>query len=318
MLPFVVRDKLGRNLHLSKNHPICIVKNLLKSQFRSLIHYDHLSCSVGEDDNYDKLMFGEYHLSRGEAYKSGNSILRTNLSAHLSKFLNSGITSFFITGDVFRRDIIDRIHYPVFHQSFIGRLGMEPEWHISSILASSIMQRLFPLHETIQKKRDLPYADINDYYVKWNDDWVKVLWHGNIKEDIINSCGLDGESGWLICVGLDRMAMILFDIPDIKFFWTKDVRFTSQFKEDEISTFKPFSVQTSYGRDIFIPSGKFIYTDFCDQARDTSGDIIESIDLISVGHYNKYRINYRAGSESEIDEITDRICKLCYGAEKCS
>ena len=43
-------------------------------------------------------------------------VLRTHTSAHQTELLRRGINMFLVCGDVYRRDEIDRSHYPVFHQ----------------------------------------------------------------------------------------------------------------------------------------------------------------------------------------------------------
>lgn len=45
------------------------------------------------------------------------------------------------------------------------------------------------------------------------------------------------EIGWALGLGLERFAMLLFDIPDIRLFWSEDERFKSQFKAGVISKF---------------------------------------------------------------------------------
>lgn len=47
--------------------------------------------------------------------------------------------------------------------------------------------------------------------------------------------------GWASGLGIERLAMLLFEIPDIRLFWSKDPRFLSQFEKGKIQKFQPFS-----------------------------------------------------------------------------
>ena len=68
---------------------------------------------------FDDLLIPSDHVSRSKSdtyYLSSTHCLRTHTSAHQSTLLSEGHTSFLCTGDVYRRDEIDRTHYPAFHQ----------------------------------------------------------------------------------------------------------------------------------------------------------------------------------------------------------
>lgn len=59
---------------------------------------------------------------------------------------------------------------------------------------------------------------------------MEVLGCGVIHDEVMVNGGRKGEVGWAFGLGLERLAMVLFSIPDIRLFWSDDVRFTSQFQ----------------------------------------------------------------------------------------
>ncbi len=77
--------------------------------------------------------------------------------------------------------------------------------------------------------------------VLFNGEWLEVLGCGVIHDEVMTAAGKSGEYGWAFGLGLERLAMILFDIPDIRLFWSKDERFSSQFKEGVVNKFIPYS-----------------------------------------------------------------------------
>lgn len=118
-----IAQRVGKNLHLQPNHPINIIKERIESYWKSRIRgikmFDNLHPLVSTQSNFDSLLIDEDHVSRSRSdtyYYNHNTVLRTHTSAHQSELLSKGLTSFLVTGDVYRRDEIDSSHYPVFHQ----------------------------------------------------------------------------------------------------------------------------------------------------------------------------------------------------------
>lgn len=93
------------------------------------------------------------------------------------------------------------------------------------------------------------------------------------------------EIGWAFGLGLERIAMALFGIPDIRLFWSKDERFLSQFKENQVSQFKPFSKYPAVYKDVafWVPDGgTFHENDFFEFIRTHAGDLVEDVKLVSI------------------------------------
>lgn len=71
--------------------------------------------------------------------------------------------------------------------------------------------------------------------------WVEMLGCGVIHQSVLDRSGRGTERGWAAGLGLERFAMRLFKIPDVRLFWSTDKRFLEQFTKGQITEFKEFS-----------------------------------------------------------------------------
>lgn len=95
--------------------------------------------------------------------------------------------------------------------------------------------------------------------VWWQGDWLEVLGCGVIDQPLLNRADVPSRVGWAFGIGLERIAMLLFGIPDIRLFWSKDQRFLGQFNESKpIQRFQPFSKYPAAPRDVafWLPESK--------------------------------------------------------------
>lgn len=121
-LPPHIASCISRRLHLIPSHPLSITRTLVERQFAAPTYkaYNDLSPVVLVRQNFDSLGFPQDHPGRSKTdtyYIDRNTVLRTHTSAHQAdQFLASESDGFTISADVYRRDAIDRSHYPVFHQ----------------------------------------------------------------------------------------------------------------------------------------------------------------------------------------------------------
>ena len=114
-----ILSKLPLALHLDPSHPIGIIRTLIESHFSTFTPVRPPSAVVSVRQNFDELGFPSEHPARvkGDSYYlDRETVLRTHTSAHELEAFRSGLEQYLISGDVYRRDEVDRSHYPVFHQ----------------------------------------------------------------------------------------------------------------------------------------------------------------------------------------------------------
>ena len=254
-IPQSIFDKIGRDLHNKKDNPIEIIKNMIYSipEFRTFAKFDNLSPLVHIKNNFDNLLIPPDHPARAMSdtyYINHNMVLRTQTSAHQYPLLARTHTHFLVTGDVYRKDQVNSTHYPVFHQMEGVCLTDNPEVELKKLLVK-IVDTLFPGYEYRINDDYFPFTHPSyEVEVYYNDDWLEILGCGVIQQKILDSTGHKGRPGWAFGLGLDRLAMILFNIPDIRYMWLEDKLFLDQFSNGTITPFIPYSTISPVTRDI--------------------------------------------------------------------
>lgn len=86
----------------------------------------------------------------------------------------------------------------------------------------------------------------------YNNDWLEVLGSGIVHKEVLERGEVDPSRniGWASGIGLERFAILMFNIPDIRLFWSEDERFISQFTTGQITEFEPFSKYPSCSKDV--------------------------------------------------------------------
>ncbi|AYV78353.1 MAG: hypothetical protein Edafosvirus10_28 [Edafosvirus sp.] len=255
-----IENKIGLMLHNKKNHPISIIKNHIYNYFRTLteynfITYDDLSPIVSTLNNFDLLRIPKDHVARSKSdtyYVNETVVLRTHTSAHQNELLEKGISSFLVTGDVYRKDEIDQHHFPVFTQMeglHLVENNIDAKEDLIKVL-SGLIKYLFPNCEFRINDDYFPFTHPSfEIEVNYNGKWIEVLGCGIIHHEILDRHNIK-KKGWAFGLGLDRLAMILFEIPDIRMFWSTEQKFLNQFASGEITKFKMFSKLDTLQRDI--------------------------------------------------------------------
>ncbi|XP_077480437.1 phenylalanine--tRNA ligase, mitochondrial isoform X2 [Stigmatopora argus] len=123
--------------------------------------------------------------------------------------------------------------------------------------------------------------------VRYNGDWMEVLGCGIMEQQLLNSAGAPDKVGWAFGLGLERLAMVLYDIPDIRLFWSQDERFLKQFRVDDVRRRVRFQALSKYPplrNDIsfWLPAdgAAFHTNDFYELVRAVAGDLVEEVTLL--------------------------------------
>ncbi|CCE30408.1 related to mitochondrial phenylalanyl-tRNA synthetase (MSF1) [Claviceps purpurea 20.1] len=368
-VPANVLDATSRRLHLQKDHPVQITRQIIESSFPqpTYKHYSDYHPVVSTQQNFDSLGFPSDHPGRALSdtyYINDTTLLRTHTSAHQADVFRANASDgYIISADVYRRDAIDRNHYPVFHQMEGARswdrnrvpngdvaaavradTAKLPKHHVqvedpnppfheernprqgchSADEAQAIGEHLkrslecmvvdiFSRARAAALKSEPDFVDeplrmrwVEAYFpftspsweleVYYAGDWLEVLGCGVVRQSLYNNAGVPSQLGWAFGIGIDRIAMLLFKIPDIRLFWSRDQRFLSQFEGvsdrlDTLKRFVPFSKYPPCPRDVsfWLPStsaavggtAKGVHeNDVMEIVRSVAGDVVEDVRLM--------------------------------------
>ena len=318
-IPESISAKIGRNLHLKDNHPVCIISKMICDYFNNLpnknfkIHND-FSPIVSIKSNFDSLLIPENHPARSKSdtyYTDEFNVLRTHTSAHQTELLESGETSFLVIGDVYRKDEIDSTHYPVFHQ--MEGLYIDVDEVLNSVeltvdlisVLKGLCNYLFPNCPVRTNDDYFPFTNPSfEMEVFYKNKWIEILGCGIIQEQILRNCSDKNpnlissntdnvKKGWAFGLGLERLAMILFEIPDIRLMWVESDKFISQFKPNTITKFKPYSILDATSKDVsfYIPE---------DQIKTNPEYVVEDVEKYTDKKTGDVRIWLRENDMCEI------------------
>uniref|UniRef100_A0A7N9DCB3 Phenylalanine--tRNA ligase, mitochondrial n=1 Tax=Macaca fascicularis TaxID=9541 RepID=A0A7N9DCB3_MACFA len=306
-----VLTRVGRNLHNQQHHPLWLIKERVKEHFYKqyvgrfgtplFSVYDSLSPVVTTWQNFDSLLIPADHPSRKKGdnyYLNRTHMLRAHTSAHQWDLLHAGLDAFLVVGDVYRRDQIDSQHYPIFHQLEAVRLFSKHEL-FAGIKDGDSLQLFEQSSRSAQKQETHTMEAVKFVEFDLKQTLTRLVAH------LFGDAGAQDRIGWAFGLGLERLAMILYDIPDIRLFWSEDERFLKQFRVSNMNQkvkFQPLSKYPPMINDIsfWLPSENYAENDFYDLVRTIGGDLVEKVDLIDKFEHPKthktshcYRITYR-------------------------
>lgn len=294
---------------------------------------------------FDLFDFPENHPSRRETdtYFVGlERILRTHTTSMwlyylhdpktLQKLEEEGSVGLLAYGKVYRKDEIDRKHFPVFHQ--IDGLFLQKRekktitlQDLQDVLAQVVRAAFGDAIEWRFLDDAFPFTDPSTQVeVKFNNDWLEVVGAGLVRGSVLQKLGVDPKiyNGWAFGFGVDRLAMMKMGIPDIRVLWSDDPRITKQFTSID-STYSEVSKYPSIVRDIsFVVPKEVVPNRFYEIVREVGGNLVEEVKLIdeyeneaklgvgkkSYTFRTTYRSFERTLTNEEVNDIHHRVEEL--------
>lgn len=242
----------GQPIPLGARHPISIVRERVIDVF-SRIGYGLSSGPEVEDDwhNFTALNLPEHHPARDMqdtffVQTDPDVMLRTHTSSVQVRHMESNQPPIRILspGRVFRNEAISARSHCVFHQ-------IEGLYIDKDVSFADLKQTLMYFTKAIFGRAEIrlrpsyfpftePSAEVDiywgleteaDYRITKGTGWLEIMGCGMVDPNVLTNCGIDAEeySGFAFGMGLERMAMLLYQIEDIRMFYDNDVRFLKQF-----------------------------------------------------------------------------------------
>ena len=243
----------GDPIEIGSRHPISIVKNRIIDIF-STIGFTISEGPEIEDDwhNFSALNLPEHHPARDMQdtffiEKNPDYLLRTHTSSVQVRYMenNKPPIRTISPGRVYRNEAISARSHCFFHQieglcidkdvSFAD-LKQTLEYFTTQLFGKSkirLRPSYFPFTEP-SAEVDVYWGLNNetDYKMTKGTGWLEIMGCGMVDPNVLKNCNIDPSkySGYAFGMGIERIAMLLYQIPDIRMFYENDKRFLEQFK----------------------------------------------------------------------------------------
>ncbi len=251
----IIQDpfRSGYPISSGARHPLETVKNRIISIFAQA----GFSLSEGpeiEDDwhNFTALNLPEHHPARDMQdtffiQTNPDILLRTHTSSVQVRYMenNQPPIRTISPGRVFRNEAISARAHCLFHQ-------VEGLYIDQNVSFADLKQILLYFTKALFGKSKIrlrpsyfpftePSAEVDiywgletetDYRITKGTGWLEIMGCGMVDPNVLSNCGIDPEkySGYAFGMGIERIAMLLYQIGDIRLFYENDMRFLEQFR----------------------------------------------------------------------------------------
>ncbi|KGO81120.1 MULTISPECIES: phenylalanine--tRNA ligase subunit alpha [Flavobacterium] len=243
----------GEPFQVGSRHPISIVKNQMIDIFANI----GFNVSEGpeiEDDwhNFTALNLPEYHPARDMQdtffiQTNPDVLLRTHTSSVQVRYMeeNKPPIRTISPGRVFRNEAVSARSHCIFHQ--VEGLYIDKDVSFADLKQTLLYftKEMFGKSKIRLRPSYFPFTEPSaeldiywglktetDYRITKGTGWLEIGGCGMVDPNVLKNCGIDAEkyNGFAFGMGIERIAMLLYQIGDIRMFYENDVRFLEQFK----------------------------------------------------------------------------------------
>lgn len=229
----------GRGVSLGGRHPVAHTMARIERIFRDAGFGVRTGPEIEDDyHNFTALNIPENHPARAlhdTFYFPDGKLLRTHTSpVQIRSMVEEGAPIRIIApGRVYRCDS-DQTHTPMFHQ--VEGLVVDRGISFANLKAvlHQFVESFFERDARLRFRASYfpftePSAEVD---VLWGDDrWLEILGCGMVHPNVLRNAGIDPEefTGYAFGMGVERLAMLRYDVRDLRTFFENDLRFLRQF-----------------------------------------------------------------------------------------
>jgi phenylalanyl-tRNA synthetase alpha chain len=229
----------GRGMSLGGRHPVARTMARIERIFRDAGFGVRTGPEIEDDyHNFTALNIPENHPARAlhdTFYFPDGKLLRTHTSpVQIRSMVEEGAPIRIIApGRVYRCDS-DQTHTPMFHQ--VEGLVVDRGISFANLKAvlHQFVETFFERDARLRFRASYfpftePSAEVD---VLWGDDrWLEILGCGMVHPNVLRNAGIDPEefTGYAFGMGVERLAMLRYDVRDLRTFFENDLRFLRQF-----------------------------------------------------------------------------------------
>jgi len=244
----------GEAIEIGSRHPISIVKNQIIEIF-SNIGFNVSEGPEMEDDwhNFTALNLPEYHPARDMQdtffiqTNPEDILLRTHTSSVQVRYMeeNKPPIRTISPGRVFRNEAISSRSHCIFHQ--VEGLYIDKDVSFADLKQTLLYftKQLFGKSKIRLRPSYFPFTEPSaevdiywgletetDYRITKGTGWLEIMGCGMVDPNVLKNSNIDPNeySGFAFGMGIERIAMLLYQIDDIRMFYENDIRFLKQFK----------------------------------------------------------------------------------------